>query len=50
MIQECNPFQTESDDLVNIVTQAVMPEKIKVDILKSDEAGKRLTKSSSRSL
>lgn len=40
VIDECNPFQTENDDLVNIVTQTVMPEKIKLDILKSEEAGR----------
>lgn len=44
MIQECSPFQTESDGLVNIVIQAVIPENIKVDILRSKEAGKKAYK------
>lgn len=42
VIEECNPFQNETDDLVNIVTQAVMPEKIKLDILKSEVAGRNV--------
>ena len=38
---DSNPFQEDSDVLFNLITRAVMPEKVQKDILRAPDIGKQ---------